>query len=95
MFPFFIGEFFNRRRRGPRHATDALPVASILDLVVFWVMLVFGAMLVNVALFGTALVISGAVASSAIAWLTIAISAIVAPLFLWRAMLAWWRMTRK
>jgi hypothetical protein len=95
MFPFFIGEFFHRRRRGPRHATDALPVASILDLVVFWVMLVFGAMLVNVALFGAALVMSGAVASNAIAWGTISIAAIVAPLFLWRAMLAWWRMTRK
>ena len=93
MFPFFVGEFFRRRRRA-RYARDEMPFSPILEIVAFWMLLVFGALFADMAILGL-----GAAWILGVEWdrttiVLLWIAGLVSPVCLWMAMVYWWRMTR-
>jgi hypothetical protein len=93
MVPLFIGEFFRRRKRR-RYANDDLPFAPMLDIVWFWMLLVFGALFADIAILA-----AGASWLAGVTWdrttvILLILAAIASPVCLWFAMVFWWRMTR-
>jgi hypothetical protein len=94
MVPFFVGEFFRRRRRRG-YARDEMPFSPILEIVAFWILLVFGALFADMAILGF-----GAAVVLGLEWdrttiILLAIAGLISPGCLWMAMVYWWRMTRE
>jgi hypothetical protein len=94
MLLLIVGDFFQRRPRGPRYAQDELPVGPLIDVFSLWILLTVGGFL-GAAAFGTAylmtvadlpLGLAGVMAASAMALLS--------PVCFWRALLVWYRLTR-
>ena len=81
----FIGDFFRRRRRGPRYERDEMPEEPLVQVAIMWILLAAGGLFGALAISSFFLDLGVAVAI---------ICAILAPLCLWRAMLFWWRLTR-
>ena len=85
MYAFFAGDFFRRRRRGPRYERDEMPEGPLLQVVLMWFLLALGGLAGAFALSAFFLDLG---ASAAVA------CAVVAVLCFWRAMAMWWRLTR-
>jgi len=85
MYAFIIGDFFRRRRGGPRYERDEMPEGPLVQVLFMWLLLAAGGL-------------SGAFAVAAffldIGALVSVVCAIIAPLCLWQAMRLWWRLTR-
>jgi len=85
MYAFVIGDFFRRRRRGPRYERDEMPEGPLLQVIFMWLLLAAGGLLGAFAVTAFFLDLGVGVAI---------VCAILAPLCLWRAMVLWWRLTR-
>jgi hypothetical protein len=85
MYAFIIGDFFRRRRRGPRYERDEMPEEPLVQVAIMWILLAAGGLFgaLSISSFFLDLGIEVAIAC-----------AILAPLCMWRAMLLWWRLTR-
>lgn len=85
MYAFIIGDFFRRRRRGPRYERDEMPEEPLVQVAIMWILLAAGGLFGALAIFSFFLDLGIEVAI---------VCAILAPLCLWRAMLLWWKLTR-
>jgi len=85
MYAFIIGDFFRRRRRGPRYERDEMPEEPLVQVALMWILLAAGGLSGALAIASFFLDLGVEVAI---------VCAIIAPLCMWRAMLLWWRLTR-
>lgn len=94
MVPLVISDYFRRGNRKRGVARDELPTEPIVEIVWFWVLLVFGALFVNFALMILLVVALGMYPFDATAKFFAAITGLTGPACLWGAMLFWWKLTR-
>ncbi|HEY4641338.1 MAG TPA: hypothetical protein VII75_08340 [Thermoanaerobaculia bacterium] len=85
MFAFVIGDFFRRRRRGPRYERDEMPEGPLLQVAFMWLLLAAGGLLGAFAIASFFLELGWSVAIPC---------ALLSPLCFWQAMRLWWRLTR-
>ena len=85
MYAFIIGDFFRRRRRGPRYERDEMPEGPLLQVILMWLLLAAGGLLGAFAIAAFFLDLGASVAISC---------AVLAPLCFWQAMRLWWKLTR-
>lgn len=85
MYAFIIGDFFRRRRRGPRYERDEMPEGPLLQVIWMWLLLAAGGLLGAFAIAAFFLDLGAIVAIPC---------ALLAPLCFWQAMRLWWRLTR-
>ena len=85
MYGFIIGDFFRRRRRGPRYERNEMPNEPLLQVIFLWLLLAAGGLLGAFAVAAFFLDFGARVAIPC---------AVLAPLCLWQAMRLWWRLTR-
>jgi hypothetical protein len=90
------GGFIQRRRRiAPRYAQDELPVGPLIEVLSLWILLTTGGFLgaaACAALYFT-IVLDFPLASAGICC-AIAM-AVLSPLCFWRALIVWYRLTRR
>jgi hypothetical protein len=86
MYAFIIGDFFRRRRRGPRYERDDLPEGPLLQVLWLWLLTGLGGFAFAFGVAALLLELDTVVAVGCF---------LVAPLSFWRAVVIWWDLTRK
>lgn len=86
MYAFIVGDFFRRRRRGPRYEREGMPEGPLLQVLWLWLLMGAGGF---AAAFGVASILLDFELIVAVACF------VIAPLCFWRAVLIWWDLTRK
>jgi len=85
MYAFVIGDFFRRRRRGPRYERDEMPEWPLVHVILMWLLLGMGGLAAAFAIAAMVLDLGVAIAIGC---------AIVAITCFWGAMTMWWKITR-
>ncbi len=85
MYAFVVGDFFRRRRRGPRYERDEMPEWPLVQVILMWLLLGIGGLSAAFAIATLILDLGVAIA--------IACAAVAVACF-WAAMKMWWVMTR-
>jgi multisubunit Na+/H+ antiporter MnhB subunit len=94
MILFVFGHFFDPRKRKRRHARDEMPVAPLLQVLGFWMLLVVGGLFGALSLISLFLVSEYDVKLDTPSLITLVVMAMLAPVLLTGAMQLWWKLTR-